>query len=364
VRVFIGSSSEQRRLVEWLTSFMRSDYAGRLEPVPWTAYWTGGKFIYEHLEQLVSSTDAAILFWTADDKTWYRNTERHEPRDNLVFEAGLFISAHGRQRAQLLLPSYAASDARKVAIPSDLQGLTVTPYQWADGDAAATGLPYAARNVCDALCQLGPRPRLPAELQFLRSHRAIEEVSTLVGDFRTMLNDGIARLAADEHVQQIDILVAYRVGDIRRVLDDFRKRAGGRLRVCFADMWDNELLSVYQRKYVDRDADSIRNALRDSIRGLLGSCDLDEKEGKLVGVSNLRDVPQAHYEVRLTGQRLTYSFYRVDRVAFVIPLDMKTDQNPAPAAWAIAQDTAPRTYQHYLEEITRMFAEARCVYPT
>lgn len=363
MRVFIGSSYEQRRLVEWLTSFMRTDYAGRLEPVPWTAYWIGGKYTYEHLEELIASTDAAILFWTADDKTWYRNTERHEPRDNLVFEAGLFFAAHGRQRAQLLLPTYAASDQRRVAIPSDLHGLTVTDYQWADGDVATTGLPYAARNVCDALCQLGPRPRLPTELQFLRSHRAIEEVSTLVGDFRTMLNDGIARLAADERVQQIDILVAYRVGDIRRVLDDFRKRPGGRLRVCFADMWDDELLKVYQRKYTDRNAHYIRSALHESIQGLLGPCDLEVKNGSVVGVTNVREVPQAHYEVRLTSQRLTYSFFRVDRVAFVIPLDMKTDQNPAPVAWAVAQDTAPRTYQHYLEEFSRMLAEARCVYP-
>jgi hypothetical protein len=363
VRVFIGSSYEQRRLVEWLTNFMRTEYGGRIDPVPWTAYWPGGKYTYEHLENLVSSTDAAILFWTADDRTWYRETERHEPRDNLVFEAGLFFAAHGRRRTQLLLPTYASSDKRKVAIPSDLYGLTVTYYQWADEEVAATGLPYSARNVCDALSQLGPRPRLPVELQFLQSHREIEEVSTLVGDFRTMLNDGIGRLAGGDHVQQIDILVAYRVGDIRRVLDGFRKRAGGRLRVCFADMWDDELLKVYQRKYADRNAEQIRNALRESIQGLLGQCDLDIKEERLVGVSNLRADPHAQYEVRLTSQRLTYSFYRVDRVLFVIPLDMKTEQNPPPVAWAIAQDTAPRTYQHYFEEFTRMFEEARCVYP-
>jgi hypothetical protein len=364
VRVFIGSSSEQRRLVEWLTNFMRTDYGGRLEPVPWTAYWTGGSYTFEHLENLVSSTDAAIFFWTADDRTWYRGTERHEPRDNLVFEAGLFFAAHGRKRAQLLLPTYAPSDHRKVAIPSDLHGLTVTYYQWADGDVAVTGLPYSARNVCDALCLLGPRPRLSVDLQFLHSHRAIEAVSTLVGDYRTMLNDGIARLAAGKTVQQIDILVAYRVGDIRRVLDDFRKRPGGRLRVCFADMWDEELLRVYQRKYTDRNADRIRNALSDSIQGLFGQCDVDVNQDRPFKISNLRDVPQAQYELRLTSQRLTYSFYRVDKFAFVIPLDMKTSQNPAPLAWAIAQDTSPEIYQHYLDEFSRMFAEARCVYPT
>jgi predicted nucleotide-binding protein len=136
-RVFIGSSGEQVRLVEWLTAFIASNYAGRLEPVPWTIPWPGGLFTLEHLLKVVEETDASILFWTADDKTWYRNTERQQPRDNLVFEAGLFLAAHGRDRTQLLLPTYASSDARKdVAVPSDVLGLTWNGFAWSDGPAA------------------------------------------------------------------------------------------------------------------------------------------------------------------------------------------------------------------------------------
>jgi predicted nucleotide-binding protein len=63
--------------------------------------WPGGRFTLENLLRFVDNTDAAILFWTADDKTWYRETQRFEPRDNLLFEAGLFIAAHGRDRTQL-----------------------------------------------------------------------------------------------------------------------------------------------------------------------------------------------------------------------------------------------------------------------
>jgi hypothetical protein len=54
-----------------------------------------------------------------------------------VFEAGLFLAAHGRDRTQLLLPTYAASDARKdVAVPSDVLGLTWNGFAWSDGPAA------------------------------------------------------------------------------------------------------------------------------------------------------------------------------------------------------------------------------------
>jgi hypothetical protein len=64
-RVFIGSSGEQVRLVEWLTAFIASNYAGRLEPVPWTIPWPGGLFTLEHLLKVVEETDASILFGNA-----------------------------------------------------------------------------------------------------------------------------------------------------------------------------------------------------------------------------------------------------------------------------------------------------------
>src|SRR5215216_4819297 len=159
MKVFIGSSGEQRRLVDWLTAFIRKEYWGRIAPVPWTIPWPGGQYVLENLLGFIERTDAAILFWTADDKTWYRNTERHEPRDNLVFEAGLFIAAHGRERTQLMVPGYADNDPRKnVAIPSDVAGMTWNGYAWDDGAVEATGLPNTARDVCDRLLALGPRP--------------------------------------------------------------------------------------------------------------------------------------------------------------------------------------------------------------
>jgi predicted nucleotide-binding protein len=203
MRVFIGSSKEQVRLVEWLTDFMRSEYRGVLEPVPWTVPWPGGRYTLENLLDFVDETDAAILFWTADDKTWYRDTEHHEPRDNLVFEAGLFIATHGRERTQLMVPSYDPGDSRsKIRVPTDVAGLTYNLYSWKDGPPEATGLPYKARAVCDTLRLLRPRPRTPHALRSLAGHDKVEEIRTFVGDWATIHIEGIARLAArdDTHV--------------------------------------------------------------------------------------------------------------------------------------------------------------------
>src|SRR5687768_16102480 len=194
MRIFIGSSGEQRRLVEWLTYFMRSEYAGILEPVPWTIPWPGGRFTLESLLQFVDETDACILFWTADDKTWYREAERFEPRDNLVFEAGLLLAAHGRDRTQLMVPKYQPDDARgRVAIPTDLSGLTWNGFEWADGAPESTGLPRTARLVCDRLALLRTRPRLPVSLPDLGQLDTVEQVRTFVGDWSTIHVEGIAR---------------------------------------------------------------------------------------------------------------------------------------------------------------------------
>src|SRR5688572_29889201 len=94
MRIFIGSSSEQRPFVDFVTDFIRTNYGPTLEPVPWTIYWKGGHFTLEALQALADETDASILFWTPDDRTWYRGVERGQPRDNLLFEAGLFLAAH------------------------------------------------------------------------------------------------------------------------------------------------------------------------------------------------------------------------------------------------------------------------------
>ncbi|HEX4966456.1 MAG TPA: TIR domain-containing protein [Thermoanaerobaculia bacterium] len=364
MRVFIGSSGEQKRLVEWLTAFMRTEYAGKLEPVPWTIPWAGGSYTLENLLRFVEETDASILFWTADDKTWYRDTTRQEPRDNLVFEAGLFIAAHGRNRTQLMIPQYPLNDPRgKVAVPTDVQGMTWNPYQWVDGPPEATGLPLAARVVCDRLWGLGPRPRHPFSLQHLAGFDTVSEIRTFVGDWGTLDNAGIARLAASPEAREIDILAAYSLGDIRRELDAFKQRKTSRLRACFANMLDDVLIAAYRRKYYDRTPERIRNALQESIQGLLGPCELQlGKDGKPI-VSGVESPPEAAYEIRLTDQRITYGYYRIDDVAFLVPLDMKRSQNPAPMAWVLDRDTAPRAFARYCEEYNRMFEEAYRVYP-
>jgi hypothetical protein len=363
MRVFIGSSKEAAPLVEYITAFIRREYAGKIEPVPWTVYWTGGSTTIEHLERFAEETDASILFFTADDKTWYRETERHEPRDNLVFEAGLFFSAHDRYRTQILVPSYSdATVQKRVAIPTDLTGLTLSYFEWAEGDPAATGLPHTVRQVCGQLLKLGTRPRLPHRLKFLTERPDVREVRSFIGDFRTILTDGIIRLAQEPATKEIDVLVAYRMGDVSRVIRSSCNRPGVKIRACFADMWDPLLLAAYQRKYSDRDGAYIQNAVCESIQRLLGKCDFEfDANNRLINV-RAQQTPEAQIQLSLTSQRITYSFYRIDETCFVIPLDMKREQDPPPLAWTLSQETARVPFNQYSTEYTTVFNEGRRIF--
>lgn len=364
MRVFIGSSSEQRRLVEWLTAFIIREYRGKLQAVPWTEPWPGGRYTLENLLAFVEDTDAAILFWTADDKTWYRDAQRTEPRDNLVFEAGLYIAAHGRERTQLMVPAYGQNDRRgAVAVPSDVAGMTWNQYAWDDGPPERTGLPNTARVVCDRLIGLGPRPRKPALITALAAHEGVDELHTVVGDWFTVNLHGIQRLARADTATTIDILAAYRVGEIARALDLFRKKPQATLRACFANMFDDPLIAAYQRKYYNRTPEYIRHALEDSFHQLLGPCTVVVRGDSDIVVTATGDAPAASYTIRLTAQRVTYGYYRIDDASFIVPLDMKKAQNPSPPAWVVLRETAPKTFDRYQAEFNAMFEEAVHVYP-
>ena len=56
----------------------------------------------------------------------------------------------------------------------------------------------------------------------LTGHDKVEEIHTFVGDWATIHIEGIGRLVGRDDTRVIDILAAYRVGEIRRVLDRCR----------------------------------------------------------------------------------------------------------------------------------------------
>jgi Predicted nucleotide-binding protein containing TIR-like domain len=123
-RIFLGSSGKQGRLLKSLTSGL----ASVADVEPWTTVFNPGTSTLERLVELTREVDFAAFVFAQDD--WTAPTPgdagtaapgQASPRDNVVFEAGLFGGALGMRRTFIL-------HANGAKLPTDLLGLTCVRY--------------------------------------------------------------------------------------------------------------------------------------------------------------------------------------------------------------------------------------------
>lgn len=294
-----------------------------------------------------------------------RKKEYMVPRDNVIFELGLFMGRLGPDRTFMVIPR--GTKVKDMHLPTDLLGITTADY---DPDRYDKNWLAALGPACNkirrqidnkGLFKLSVPPSIP-KLEHLNQLEEVEKVNTYVGPWSTIHIQGIQKLAQSDKVTNIDVLAAYRIGEIRRVLDSFRKNPDANLRVCFANMWDNELAKAYQRKYFDREIKYLQNAVEDSIIKLLGKCEIQVSSPTEIIISDIETPPLAKYDIRLTAQRITFSYYRIQNTSFIVPLDMKKTQNPPPMAWVLNNDSTPGVFDNYSKEYDEMFNESYQIY--
>ena len=140
-KVFIGSSSEGLSAAKSIRDKFAEDGVD-------VKLWNEGVFEPSEngIEALLTQTqkcDFAVLILTPDDQIKSRNEPAKTPRDNVVFESGLFMGAIGRERTYLLT----AEDRMK--LPSDLDG--VTKVYWNRRGKGAKSLDEAYRKIKKAM---------------------------------------------------------------------------------------------------------------------------------------------------------------------------------------------------------------------
>jgi predicted nucleotide-binding protein len=122
LRVFIISSVEGLKIANAIQEYFAHDPFN-------TTLWTNGVFRasqypVESLIHALDGSDFAVAILQPDDVTVSRGTSRPVPRDNVLFELGLFIGHLGRHRSFLLEPLY-----QDVQLPSDLSGICTLGYK-------------------------------------------------------------------------------------------------------------------------------------------------------------------------------------------------------------------------------------------
>ena len=120
-RIFLGSSGKQAKLLQALTRGL-SEVA---EVEPWTTVFNPGVSTLDRLVELSQEVDFAAFVFAQDDWTSSASDagapSQASPRDNVVFEAGLFGGALGMRRTFIL-------HAKGAKLPTDLLGMTAVRY--------------------------------------------------------------------------------------------------------------------------------------------------------------------------------------------------------------------------------------------
>lgn len=120
--LFVGSSAESLPVARALVTELRhEDWLVR----PWTSgVFQAGNTTIDDLAGQVATSDFAVMVFTPDDQVISRKGDWEAPRDNVVFELGLFMGALTRQRTFILKPMNV-----DLKIPSDLYGINTLEFK-------------------------------------------------------------------------------------------------------------------------------------------------------------------------------------------------------------------------------------------
>ena len=170
-RIFLGSSGKQAKLLQAIARGL--DDVADVEP--WTTTFNPGRSTLDRLVELSQQVDFAAFVFAQDDWTTTDASQTGEasPRDNVVFEAGLFGGALGIRRTFII-------HANGSKLPTDLLGLTSVRYDPAASQAEIRDINQKLRKAIETEGHRGPVEGLWWQLSLtMRSEEEPSAVSLL-----------------------------------------------------------------------------------------------------------------------------------------------------------------------------------------
>ncbi|QEN87712.1 cyclic nucleotide-binding domain-containing protein [Labrys sp. KNU-23] len=149
IRVFIISSVESLGVSREIVNAFEHD---PFDVQVWSqGVFRASNYTIEALEREIDNSDFAVAIAHADDATTTRGQTWPTPRDNVIFELGLFMGRLGRRRAILMEPR-----EEKVKLPSDMAGITTIPYKFVSGPYSSAAMASACNHLREHINDLGP----------------------------------------------------------------------------------------------------------------------------------------------------------------------------------------------------------------
>jgi len=126
-KLFIGSSFEELKLAEHIKELLDDDFDVTIwnDNIWDTAVFKINQNFLADLLKASLQFDFGILLGTSDDKVMFRGKEVLQPRDNVLFELGLFTGRLGTSKCAFLID-------KEIKLPSDFNGLTLARFDKKD----------------------------------------------------------------------------------------------------------------------------------------------------------------------------------------------------------------------------------------
>jgi hypothetical protein len=147
LRIFIASSKEGLPVANLIKETMDTSFDGAYCDI-WDdpGVFEVSGVIIDRFQEALDVYAYAIIVLTPDDRTTIRGTQYESPRDNLIYELGLFTGRHGKDSVFIVTPQ-----AHQIRLPSDLEGIITCNYK-IRSNAVTQG--YDVRTACNQIIRV------------------------------------------------------------------------------------------------------------------------------------------------------------------------------------------------------------------